>query len=404
MLYETEKTVLALAITYPDLMEILIHERRPGMFAHPEAVKTFDLILEIKGDERAVDWDRLIDRGAGVISGSYFVAIQDKQLLVIPKHGLREYFVEKVMELKRDVVKKELGKIIERPTLSETEHREILSVLDGIEHKSDTEPSDISIALDEYSEWKSREHTGISLGFPTIDNHTGDFSPGEVVAIMARTFVGKTFVALNSLHSMRAKFSQVKMGMFSMEMSKAPLAERMMQINSNVSRHDIEDDHQDSLSTAYQGLHIYSKVYSVAEIGETVKRDKLSVIFIDHLQLVKGQGSSLYEKTTRIMQDLKTLAKEYGIVLFILVQLSRKAGEGKDAVTLDMARDSGAIEEHSDFILALWNLEREVKGELVSKDSRAMRLLKNKRGSTIGIKVHFNPDTGRMIEQMPEIG
>ena len=296
-----------------------------------------------------------------------------------------------------------MRRIINQGYLSEESHNELLSILSAKSTGREKEKTpSVSTVIKEYEGWKDAEDTGIKLGYHRIDHNTGDFTWGEIVAIMGRTATGKTFAALNTIHSLRHLFNTIPIGFFSMEMSYPALGERMIQINSNVSRHEIKVGHLQDLEKTYEGLYIYNRVYSVSEIESIIKRDGLKVVFIDHLQLIKGQGVSLYEKTTRIMQDLKTMAKAQNIVLFILVQLSRKAGEGTIAVTLDMARDSGAIEEHSDFIVGIWNLEREVKGEAKDKDMRAMRLLKNKRGMTTGIKVHFNPETGRMIEVMPE--
>ena len=396
MLYETEKTVLALVITYPDLREIFDQRYKSGMFTHPEANNVFGIISELLREEKAVDWDRIIERSIGRVDPSYITGIQDKQLLVIAPSQRESYFISKMNELDDELTRKLLSDMLSKTLhLGEPEIERIKKLLNDREESKPTELSDITTAVSEYTEWKEREHTGISFGFPTIDNAIGDFSPGELVAIMGRTATGKTFTALNTLHSMRSKFTDVNMGIFSMEMGKATLSERMMQINSGVSRLEITPDHQTALIQAYRGLHVYSRVYSTSEIADTITKDRLRVAVIDHLQLIKGQGTSLYEKTTRIMQDLKTMAKERGCVLFILVQLSRKAGDGDIAVRLDHARDSGAIEEHSDFIVGIWNPG-------VRKDTRTLKLLKNKRGWTLGIDVHFDENTGRMIEQVPE--
>ena len=225
---------------------------------------------------------------------------------------------------------------------------------------------------------------------------------------MGRTTTGKTFVSINILNSIINK-TNVNIGYFSLEMSKATLVERMMQIHFDQSRFEISRMvkekilfHDDFLEK-YKDLKVYGRIYSVSDISRLVERDGLKIIFIDFLQLIrKTRGKSLYENVTHQIEELKELAKNKGVVIFLLIQLSRKGEGGWIPVTIDMARDSGTIEENCDFLIGIWNpsLYPDIDDESTEewKGKLAIKLLKNKRGITIGTTCSFNSDTGKIYE------
>ena len=305
----------------------------------------------------------------------------------------------RIEEIQKDRGTRELHEIIQsKETLNDNDYdsiKEIIEKRSGI--KETKENNSMGIAIKEYSEWRDIERTGILTDFPTIDNYMGDLTWGEVFAIMGRTATGKTYIALHMLKYF-VKMKMQGIGFFSMEMSKSALSERIIQVYSGKHRNDIDEIDIKTTENQFKDVKIYSKVYSIFDIEGIVKRDGLKIIFIDFLQLVRGKGISLYEKATNIIQEIKALAKNMDIIVIVLVQLSRKAGEGAEEVRLDMARDSGAIEENSDFIIGIWNPEKNSNKDEGLKDVRAIKLIKNKRGMTIGAKIYFNPDTGEMRE------
>ena len=112
---------------------------------------------------------------------------------------------------------------------------------------------------------------------------------------------------------------------------------------------------------------------------------KVGVIGIDYLGLMDGPGVNEYEVISKLSRDTKTMAKMINLPVILLSQVSRKGGSGYDEINLDHARGSGAIEEGADFVLGLWQAERE-KGpqEAIMNPEPEYdlicRILKNRKG------------------------
>jgi replicative DNA helicase len=123
-----------------------------------------------------------------------------------------------------------------------------------------------------------------------------------------------------------------------------------------------------------------SDIAEYIKLIETDKNTKVGVVGIDYLGLLDGPGANSYEMVSRLARGVKGLAKMLGLPVVLLAQVSRKGGAGNTAVSLDMGRDSGAIEESADFVLGLWQQEG------LSVDSEAppveliCRILKNRKG------------------------
>jgi replicative DNA helicase len=267
-------------------------------------------------------------------------------------------------------------------------------------------------AWEAYRKWINTDRTKmISTGFPCFDKATGHYSFGETLGIMARTTVGKTFIGLNILNWMVMKMSNT-IGFFSLEMSKAPIIERMMQIHFDMGWHEIRRKINDGslmvepFRKKYEeGFYLYEKNYGWDEIEEIIERDHLQIIFIDFLQLMKmTDGNSHYEKVTNLVKRTKTIAKSKNVLIISLIQISRKGEGGWVPVTIEMARESGAIEEYTDFILGAWDNSlnpdedkaKEWEGTLV------MKMIKNKRGPQIKHLFHFDKESRKLREMIDD--
>jgi len=397
---EHEKMILTTLVVCPDLLQ-LFWDRGLGenFFKGSESILVYRLICDLAKDNK-VSWENLEHFGFGKISPTFTGDLQRKTFISTVKFSKTHLtmLIDELEEYRNDGMIQDI--IGSKDRLTKTDKDLIVELASKRKPGREAEENTMKSALKEYSGWKDIDKTNITTGFPKIDKYIGDLSWGEVMAIMGRTTTGKTFVGINILNHLVC--NNVKdIGFFSLEMSKSALSERIIQVYQNKDRLNVNQLDIDTTGKRFEDVKLYSKMYSVFEIGEIVKRDKLRIVFIDFLQQVKGQGNSLYEKATNVIQDIKALAKEQNIIVIVMVQLSRKAGHGAEEVRLDMARDSGAIEENADFILGIWNPEKKgkVAGEVWKKDVRSLRLIKNKRGATIGIYISFDPDTGKMLEQ-----
>lgn len=398
---EHEKMILTTLVVCPDLLPVFQDRGcNEKLFYNHNSILVYQLICDLAKKDK-VSWENIEHFGYGKISPTFTGDLQRNTFISTVKFSKTHLItlIDELEEYRNDGKIQDL--ISSKDRITQADKELLIDLASKGKPGKETEENSMKSALDEYLGWKDTEKTNITTGFSKIDRYIGDLTWGEVLAIMGRTTTGKTFVGINILNHLVCNNVE-NIGFFSLEMSKSALSERIIQVYHNIDRLNIKKLDIDTTGVKFKDVKLYSKMYSVFEIGEIVKRDKLKIVFIDFLQQVKGQGNSLYEKATNVIQDIKALAKEQDIIIIVMVQLSRKAGHGAEEVRLDMARDSGAIEENSDFILGIWNPEKKgkVEGEILKKDLRSLRLIKNKRGATIGIYIHFDPNTGKMIEEI----
>jgi replicative DNA helicase len=139
-------------------------------------------------------------------------------------------------------------------------------------------------------------------------------------------------------------------------------------------------------------FHLYDKPCDIKQI-ENVTRMAIDnygpnmIVIVDYLGLIKTKGiTDEYAKYSNIALDLQNLAKNLNVFLIFVHQLSRRAGAGEVAVTIDMLRGSGIIEEVSDIVLALWyKLEKDEELHQIQRlpaKPIEVAVLKNRHGPT----------------------
>ena len=236
--------------------------------------------------------------------------------------------------------------------------------------------------IEEYS--KREGHvTGISTGFIDLDIKTAGFQRAELIIVAGRPSMGKTAFALN-VAEYAAIEKSIPVCIFSLEMTKEQLAQRLLCSRARISSHQLKTgriaDHQwTNLSIAVGPLSeapIYlddSPTLTIMEIRAKARRMKLrhdiGLIVIDYLQLVRGlaKPESRQIEMTYVSQSLKALARELKVPVVALSQLSRQVEiRGKDAKPqLSDLRESGAIEQDADVVLFI-KRTRDEEGRLGS--------------------------------------
>jgi len=388
----TEKQALATAIVFPKTAPLLFNNLDGSSFIGLESQKVYEVARKLwkAGDsfDRYVLLDLLPERSDFLTSLSRYVE-------GVSTKAAGSFLAERIRLIKGSRAKKALLSQINKEAVSpHPDFERIIEIAEsGQLVETSKEEGDFQIAFDEYVEWKELDKTRISL-----------------LAIMARTTVGKSFVGLNIINHL-VNVTEDRIGLFSLEMVKAAVVERMMQLHFNMYWRELDEKREakelyleDFIGRYKERLRIYGRVYSVYEIADIIRRDGLKIVFIDYLQLLKKgkEGRSRYEKVTYLTEEIKEVAKNQDVFIGMMVQISREGEGGWEPVTIDMARESGAIEENSDFILGCWqpSLWEKLDPEDKEKwDGRlAMRLLKNKRGPTVGCEFSFDKDSRRIYE------
>lgn len=235
------------------------------------------------------------------------------------------------------------------------------------------------------------------LGYRKLDALLRGLRPGQVCGLMARASVGKTTWAINIVCRQHAPVL-----FFSLEMPASEIAARLYAVDRKVRAQDVEEAFAASIndprvakwSLKYRDLVIVDRAgLSLEDMAERYKRASkdlgkhIPLVVIDYLGLIRGPGANSYERTSYVARNLKILAKDTGAAVIVLLQASRAAGTGAERITLDMARDSGQIEEACDFVLGAWRPD--IGKEDDSGDFK-LDILKNRHGRLGWIDMHFD--------------
>lgn len=260
---------------------------------------------------------------------------------------------------------------------------------------------------------KQKENViGLKTGFHELDKYTLGFQNGQLIILAARPAMGKSAMALNLATNIAAKNKGGKAccAIFSLEMPKEQLVERMIACDSKISLKSIKTGNLQTpewiriqtACTRLNSLNIYfsdeasitvSKIKAVAR--QLKESDELDFVVIDYLQLINSEGlaRSTVEEVSKISRALKLMALELNIPVLALSQLSR-AVEKRDDKRPMMAdlRDSGAIEQDADIVMFLYRDDVYNK-QSTRKGEADLMISKNRSGQTTegdGIPLLFN--------------
>lgn len=218
---------------------------------------------------------------------------------------------------------------------------------------------------------EKREIVGLPTGYIDLDRLTSGFQPDQLIILAARPSVGKTAFALNIAQNVGTK-SKVPVVIFSLEMGAVDLVNRMICAEGNIHASNLRtgqltDDEWNSFTVATDILKdapIFiddSAGIKVGEISAKCRRLKqenpdLGLIVIDYLQLIDGNGKeNRQQEVSEISRQLKKLAKELGVPVIALSQLSRglEQRQNKRPILSDI-RESGSIEQDADIVAFLY--------------------------------------------------
>lgn len=228
--------------------------------------------------------------------------------------------------------------------------------------------------------------TGIATGFLDLDYKTAGLQPSDLVLVAARPSMGKTAFVLNIAQYV-AFHSELCTAIFSLEMSKEQLVNRLFSLESRVDAQklrsgDLSDADWEKLiegaGTIGQSKLIIDDTpgISISELRSKCRKYKLEhdlkLIIIDYLQLMSGSDSrasdSRQQEISEISRSLKGLARELNVPVIALSQLSRAVEQRPDhRPMLSDLRESGAIEQDADVVMFIYrddyyNKDTEDKG------------------------------------------
>lgn len=287
--------------------------------------------------------------------------------------------------------------------IMEGAEKKIFNIMQDKNQKSYTPLKDVLV--DSFTQleelYNRKQHiTGVPTGFTELDYKTAGLHGSELILIAARPAMGKTAFALNIATNASVR-ANVPVAVFSLEMSKEQLVNRILcseaMVDSNkVRTGKLEENDWTKLAESIGPLS-EAEIYiddtpgiSITEIRAKCRKLKLEknigMVVIDYLQLVQGSNSrrsgNREQEISEISRSLKILAKEIGVPVIALSQLSRAAEQRPDhRPMLSDLRESGAIEQDADIVMFLYR-DDYYNQDSEKKDIAEIIIAKHRGGST----------------------
>ena len=246
---------------------------------------------------------------------------------------------------------------------------------------------------------------GLTTGFWDLNKLTGGLRKSDLIILAARPSMGKTALALN-IATAASKVGTVLM--FSLEMSKKQLAQRLLSSLSGVEATRIQNSTltQEEVNKVAGGLESVDNLklfiddtgaLSLFELKQTARRVKrehgLELIVIDYIQLMQGskeyRGNRVQE-VSELSRGLKALARELDVPILALSQLSRAVELRADKKPqLSDLRESGSIEQDADIVMFLYREEYYDRENADVQKLAEVIVAKNRNGATGTVPLHF---------------
>ncbi|OGZ65449.1 MAG: replicative DNA helicase [Candidatus Staskawiczbacteria bacterium RIFCSPHIGHO2_02_FULL_33_16] len=258
------------------------------------------------------------------------------------------------------------------------------------------------------------QHTGLYRGTPTgfkqLDNMLSGLQRSDLIILAARPSMGKSSLALDIARHISV-MENLPVGVFSLEMSKDQLVERLLASQANVDSwrlrtgklQDGQGDNDFSrLQTAIGSLSeapLYINdmgmvnILQIRAMARRLQQDKgLGLIVIDYLQLMDhtNKYATPIQQVSENSRALKMLAKELNIPILVLSQLSRAVeGRRPQRPMLSDLRDSGAIEQDADVVMFIYRADKYEENSL-EKNIAEIIVAKHRNGPTGAVKLYFD--------------
>jgi len=257
----------------------------------------------------------------------------------------------------------------------------------------------------------------VPTGYSELDELTAGFQNSDLVIVAGRPGAGKSALALNFAENAAiptGKHERVPVAVFSLEMSKEQLAQRLLCSQGGINLHRVRsgrltNEDWPRLTTAAGLLNDApiliddSPAATLMEIRAKCRRlraeNRLGLLIIDYLQLIRSstKAENRVQEISEITRGLKSLAKELNIPILALSQLSR-AVETRDKTgrpQLSDLRESGSIEQDADLVLFIY---REILYNEDAEPNKAEILIaKQRNGPTGKLKLTFLRESTKFI-------
>ena len=433
---DLEEAVLGAMMIDKKGVDEVIDILQPEAFYKDAHQFIFEAIFQLFTDSQPIDLltvsAQLKKNGKLEIAGGDYYLIQLTQKIASSAHIefhsriiLQKYIQRSLIKISSDIIEEAYDESTDVFDLLDTAESRLYEVTQGnIKRSSETAQSLVMQAKKRIEEISNKDGlSGIPTGFHKLDQVTSGWQPSDLIIIAARPGMGKTAFVLSMARNM-AIDSQSPVAIFSLEMSSVQLITRLISSETGLSSEKLrtgklEKHEWEQLSVKVRDLEkapLYiddTPSLSIFDLRAKARRlasqHGIKLLIIDYLQLMtaggagKGGGNREQEIST-ISRNLKALAKELGIPVIALSQLSRavetRSSNSKRPLLSDL-RESGAIEQDADIVSFIYRPEYykieewDDEGNLPTQGQAEFIIAKHRNGSLENIRLKFIGSLGK---------
>lgn len=315
--------------------------------------------------------------------------------------------LRRLIKVANDILKMGYSQSEDVDTIIEQTEKQVFDLIQNRNSKSYASIKEVLITAFDMIEklYQNKDKvSGIESGFIDLDQKISGLNPGALIIVAARPAMGKSAFVLN-IANFVAQHQKTPVMIFSLEMSKEEIANRILAAEAEVDSmkikngNGLESDDWLKLGQAsgrLSDLPIYiddTPGLTAVELRAKCRKAKLEknigLVIVDYLQLMeaKNKSASRQQEISDISRSLKILAKELGVPVIALSQLSRATEARTDhKPMLSDLRESGAIEQDADIVMFI-HREDYYNPDTDKKNIAEIIVAKNRSGQTGSVEL-----------------
>lgn len=382
---EAEKSVLGAAMLSKDALADVIDVVKPEDFYHASHKEIFSVMIELFRNNVSVDIVTVCEelkkkKALELVGGRAYVAsLSSEAPSTINAAQYAKIVAEKasmrlLIKTAEDIKEKGYEESLEASDILNYAEK---GIYDIAQRRQTSDYAPIQDVLNSNLEMLDRaiatqgQVIGLTTGFKKLDELTSGLHKSDLIIVAARPAMGKTAFVLNIAQN-AAKKAGASVLIFSLEMSKEQLGQRLLAMEArvemqklktgNIERNDWEKIHFALDSLSKTKIHIDDTpgitILDMKNKCRRLKAEKgLDLIIVDYLQLMNAEGKSesRQNEISTLSRYLKLLAREMDCPVIVLSQLSRAPEQRQDhRPILSDLRESGSIEQDADMVMFLY--------------------------------------------------
>jgi len=410
---EAEMAVLGSMLIDEEAVSVATESLDKDSFYKDAHKKVFEAILDLYNANKAVDLITLTDmlKRNGALDGVGGVSFLTALVNSVPTAANISHYTNIVKE--KSILRTLINNATKIVYLCYESEGKIDEVVDSAEklvfEVSDSKPQVSYLPIKEIIKdsietidrlYQKKAHvTGIPTGFIDFDIKTAGLQASDLIVIAGRPSMGKSALAIG-IAEHAGVIEKLPLAIFSLEMSKEQLVQRMLCAHARVDAHKVRTGYLAPSDwprlTAAAGKLSEASIFiddtpaiSVMELRAKARRLKahqdIQLIILDYLQLMRGSGSAenRQQEISDISRSLKALARELRVPIVAISQLSRAVEARSDhRPQLSDLRESGAIEQDADVVVLI--LREEYYNPASENEGMAEVIIAKQRNGPVG--------------------